>query len=310
MSGRCRCHRVAGFVAALALALPLHAVPASAFASPWAFAGPKKVTPADAAAKRADAQKLGRDLATADGAAAGMHYDAKAAEWGDPVLFLDAADAYLNAAEKDREIAMAEAGIERARISLDILYFHLDPAADKNFRMIATEDIADLIARANIAIDRGQKLMESIAAGNEAAPVASAEDDDKKKKKRKKRGKGNGKGLFIGGAVAAAAGGAFAVLGVAGLGIGAANQRKAEDPTVYGEEYDAVEAKGRRGNVLAAVGFAVGGALLVGGIVMLVIGKKRMDKAQPKQELSSRSRRKAVVHVAPSLNGVAISGRF
>src|SRR5690349_10621257 len=114
-----RLRPVAGWVAAIALALPMHAVPAAA------FAGPKKVTPADAATKRVDAQKVGRDLQTADAAAAGMHYDAKAAEWGDPVLFLDAADAYLAAAEKGRDIAMAEASIERARISLDILYFHL-----------------------------------------------------------------------------------------------------------------------------------------------------------------------------------------
>jgi len=299
--------------------MPLQALPVSAFASPWALAGPKKVTPADAAAKRSDAQKLGRDLAGADAAAAGMHYDAKAAEWGDPVLFLDAADAYLNAAEKDKEIAMAEAGIERARIALDILYFHLDPGADKSFRMVEETDIADLISRANIAIDRGEKLMESIA-GAEAAPVASTDgEDEKKTKKRKKRPPGNGKGLFIGGAVATALGAAFTVMGVAGLGIGAANQRKAEDPTVYGEEYDAVEDKGRRGNVVAAAGFAVGGVLLVGGIVMLVIGKKRMDKSgtgpeqeeqQPEQSARSRLRQDRMVRVAPTLNGLAISGRF
>jgi len=305
-------------VAALALAMPLHALPATALASPWAFAGPKKVTPADAATKRGEAQKLGRDLANADAAAAGMHYDAKAAEWGDPVLFLDAADAYLNAAERDKEIAMAEAGIERARIALDILYFHLDPAADKNFRMVDTPDIADLIARANLAIDRGEELMESIASGAAAAPVAT--EDEGKKKKKKKRAPGNGKGLFIGGAVTTAVGGAFAVMGIAGLGIGAANQSKAEDPTVYGEEYDLVEEKGKRGNVLAGVGLAVGGALLVGGIVMLVIGKKRMKNAGAapqeqtpgKQEASARSRskRRAFVRLSPTLNGGAISGRF
>ena len=285
--------------------MPLQVLPASAHA----FA-PKKVTPADAAAKRGDAQKLGRDLASADAAAAGMHYDAKAAEWGDPVLFLDAADAYLDAADKDKEISMAEAGIERARIALDILYFHLDPSADKSFRMVEDTDIADLISRANLAIDRGEKLMESIASGTSAEPVATT-DDDGKKKKKKKRPPGNGKGLFIGGAVATALGAAFTVMGVAGLGIGAANQRKAEDPTVYGEEYDLVEDKGRRGNVIAAAGFAVGGALLVGGIVMLVIGKKRMDKA-PAQEQSARTRLRhdRMVRVAPSLNGLAISGRF
>ncbi|HET6582567.1 MAG TPA: hypothetical protein VFG69_03950 [Nannocystaceae bacterium] len=306
-----------GWTTAIALAMPIHVVPAVADASPWAFAGPKKVTPADAAKKRSEAQALGRNLANADSAAAGMHYDARGAEWGDPVLFLDAADAYLDAADKKRDIAMAEAGIERARISLDILYFHLDPAADKNFRMVDTADIADLIARANIAIDRGERLMEEIASASAAAPVASADDDAKKKKKRKKRAPGNGKGLYIGGAIAASLGGALAVLGIAGLGIGAANQRKAEDPTVYGEEYDVVEDKGRRGNVIAGVGLGLGGAFLVAGIVMVVIGKKRMNKAAPQQEVSARTRPRreakagrSVVRVAPTLNGVAISGRF
>src|SRR5688500_2787134 len=89
--------RVIGWTTAIAVALPLHVVPVAAAASPWAFAGPKKVTPADAAKKRTEAQALGRDLAGADAAAAGMHYDARGAEWGDPVLFLDAADAYLDA---------------------------------------------------------------------------------------------------------------------------------------------------------------------------------------------------------------------
>jgi len=282
----------------VALALPLQMLPAVAIAAP------KKVTPADAAAKRTEAQTLGRDLASADPTAAGMHYDAKAAEWGDPVLFLDAADAYLDAAEKGSDIAMAEAGIERARIALDLLYFQLDATADKNFRMVETADIADLIARANIAIDRGEALMEEIAKAAEAATVATTDEgeDEKKKKKKKKRKPGNGRGLFIAGAVATAAGSGLAVMGVAGLAVGAVNQNRAEDPTVYGEEYDAVEAKGRRGNVIAGVGLGLGGALLVSGIVMLVIGKKRMNKAAPAQE--------NVVMVAPSLNGVAISGRF
>ena len=175
-SGRAR---LAAWV--VALALPLQTLPAAAIAAP------KKVTPADAAAKRTEAQTLGRDLSSADPTAAGMHYDAKAAEWGDPVLFLDAADAYLDAAEKGSDIAMAEAGIERARIALDLLYFQLDATADKNFRMVETADIADLIARANIAIDRGEALMEEIAKAAEAATVATTDEGEDKKKKKKKR---------------------------------------------------------------------------------------------------------------------------
>lgn len=266
-------------------------------ASAWFFAAPN-VTPDDAARKRAEAQILGRDLAAADPAAAGMHYDNRAAEWGDPVLYLDAADAYLAAADKDGEIPMAEAGIERARIALDLLYFHLDTSIDKNFLMVETGDIPDLISRANATVDRGEKLLEDLAGRGDEA-VASA---DKPKKEKRERKPIKTKAMFISGAVVAALGGAVLGVGAVGLIVGAVNQKKAEDPTVYGTGYDAVEVKGKRGNVIAGVGLGIGGALVLGGAAMIIIAKiaeKKQGKAKEKN-----------VSFAPSLNGVSISGRF
>lgn len=298
-----RARRSSLLAAVLVVALPITTLPRLAEAAGvtagagWMLAAPK-VTPDDAARKRAEAQVLGRDLAAADPAAAGMHYDARAAEWGDPILYLDAADAYLAAADKDGEEQMAEAGIERARIALDLLYFHLDSASDKNFRMVETGDIPDLIVRANTTVDRGEKLLEDLATRGDAA-VAAADKPDKKKRERKPI---KTKPLFIAGAVVTALGAAVVGVGAVGLIVGAVNQNKAEDPTVYGTAYDDVETKGQRGNLIAGVGLGVGGALVVGGAAMMIIAKvaeKKQGKAQEKQ-----------ISVSPTLNGVSISGRF
>lgn len=301
--------RRGGFPAVLAAlvagALPVAALPDVALASPLAsaselvmFAGPR-VTPDDAARKRAEAQVLGRDLANADPAAAGMHYDTRASEWGDPILYLDAADAYLAAADKDGEIPMAEAGIERARISLDLLYFQLDAAADKDFRMVETGDIPTMIARANTTIDRGERLLEDLARRGDAAAVADA----KPVKEKRERKPIKTKPMFISGAVLASLGGGVLGVGAVGLIIGAVNQNKAEDPTVYGTAYDDVEDKGERGNLIAGVGLAVGGVLVLGGVAMIIIAKvaeKKQGKAPKEKNIS----------LSPTLRGVAISGRF
>lgn len=293
------------WASALVLALPVATVPQLATASPLAeaaavhgFAGPR-VTPEDAARKRAEAQVLGRDLAAADPAAAGMHYDTRAAEWGDPVLYLDAADAYLAAADKDGEMPMAEAGIERARIALDLLYFHLDGTSDPTFRMVDTGDIPDLIARANTTVDRGEKLLEELALRGDAA-VADAGKPAKPKRERKPI---KTKPMFIAGAVVTSLGGALLGVGGVGLIVGAVNQKKAEDPTVYGTAYDEVADKGERGNLIAGVGLAVGGVLTLGGAAMMIIAKV----AEKKQGKPAKEKN---VTVAPALNGVTISGRF
>ncbi|MFO0631333.1 MAG: hypothetical protein U0168_00625 [Nannocystaceae bacterium] len=286
--------RHAAIAAALALALPAATMPTVALA-----AGPK-VTPEDGARKRAEAQVLGRDLVKADPTAAGMHYDSRAAEWGDPVLYLDAADAYIAAAEKDREVPMAEAAIERARIALDLLYFALDPAADKDFRVIETSAVPDLISRANDTLAKAQSLAESIARGDGEAEADKGEGD-KKKRERKPI---NAKAMFISGAAVTGLGGAVLGVGAVGLILGAVNQSRAEDPTVYGSEYDQVAAKGERANLIAGVGLGLGGALVLGGVAMMIVGKVAAKKqGKPPQE-------RKTVRIAPALNGVSISGRF
>ncbi|MBK6921813.1 MAG: hypothetical protein IPH07_30735 [Deltaproteobacteria bacterium] len=286
----------ASLACALALALPIASLPAAASAAP-------RVTPEDGARKRAEAQVMGRDLLGADPAAAGMHYDARASEWGDPVLYLDAADAYIAAAEKDRDVAMAEAAIERGRIALDLLYFALDSTADPNFRIIDTSAVPDLIARANDVIAKAQTVTEDIARGDEG----EGEGDATAKPKRERKPI-NARALFLSGAAVTGLGGAVLGVGAVGLIIGAVNQNRAEDPKVYGSAYDQVATKGERGNLIAGVGLGVGGALVLGGVAMMIAGKvvqKRQGRAP-----DEKATQKKTVRVAPALNGVSISGRF
>lgn len=292
--------------------MPLAAVPTTAHASDlgvYAFAGPK-VTPDDAARKRAEAQVTGRQLVEADPSAAGVHYDTKASEWGDPVLYLDAADAYYKAAEKDTDPALAEAGIERARIALDLLFFQLDAAADPTFRMVDTADIPDLITRANNSVKTGEALAARLR-GEADAAVANA--DEPKKKEKRKRKPINTKALFASGVAVTALGGGVLAIGGVGLILGAVRQNKAEDPSVYGSEYDDVAEKGRKANLMAGVGLGLGGALALGGITMIVIAKvaQKKQKQPPKEKAAvARLDRINSIRVAPGLNGGAISGRF
>ena len=225
---------------AIAALVPLVSVPAQAgghadvgdaLALPLMMRGPSKMDPQRAAALRISPQQNGKAMVDGgDPAGAGILYDRAASEYGDPILYLDAGDAYVAACEAEQNVDYCDAATERAAISLDILYFHIDSSADPTFMMVESGDVPDLSARAQTlqetASDTKDKVLNPI-----AEPAASAEPN-------KERKKGNGKGMKIAGIGLASLGGALTVVGVAGLGIGAFNQSRADDPSVYGEEYD------------------------------------------------------------------------
>lgn len=295
-------------VTALAVLVPVSTLPLQATAGelPLTLLAKRKkkkkqkkdtYSPEQAATRRAQAQVEGRALVDAgDPAGAGVSYDRAASEKGDPVLFLDAGDAYLKAADEDRDTALAQTAIERAGISMDILYYHLDSQADPDFRLVEASEVPDLISRAQTLISDAEALIEAIEA-EAAEPVATAAPE------KKKRPKGDGKILKITGLGLASVGGALVVMGFAGLIIGAVNQGRAEDPSVYGEAYDDVESKGQRGNVLAGVGFAVGGAAAIAGVTMYLIGRNRAKKKKPAND-------DKMVRVAPTAGGLVLTGRF
>lgn len=289
--------------ALVALTLVGSSVPASAAPVPGAFRVKRpKVTPAAAAEKRAEAEVRGQALVdSGESIAAGIEFDNAAAELGDPVLYLDAGEAYLTGADKSRNKELAEASIERAKISLDILYFHLDSTADKNFRLVEATEIPALIVRAQELIEASEAMIEEIEA-EEAAAAAKPDEKPAEPKKKRKPGR-----------VAKIAGGSLIGAGVVGLGVGAIgialgvrHQQTAEHSTVYGQEYDEVAEKGERANLIAYVGIPVGLALTGAGIAVLVLSAKK-NKGGKKKKGDKYS-------VVPTFDrhgsGVALTGRF
>lgn len=290
-------------VSAVALAMVGASVPALAATPTTGFYRVKrpKVTPSDAGTKRAAAEIRGNALIkSGESIAAGIDFDNAAAELGDPVLYLDAGEAYLTGGEKSRNKELAEASIERANISLDILYFHLDSTADKNFRLVEATEIPALIVRAQDLIEDSEILIEEIEA-EEAAAAAKPEKEGAPPPKRKK-----GNGAKITGIVFIGAGAVALGVGGLGIGLGVRHQQAAEHSTVYGEAYDEVAAKGKTANTIAFVGIPVSLALVGVGVTVLVLTSKKYKKKKRKKDKK--------YSVTPTFDrtgtGVAVSGRF
>src|SRR5690606_34761293 len=146
--------------ATLALVMAATAVPitAQAGAVPLPLLAAKKknkkgkkngLTPEQAAERRSSVQQQGQEMTAAgELTAATILYDGAAQTDGDPVLFLDAGDVYLELATEEREIASAETAKLRAQTAQDILYFLLDSSSDPDWRPVANEDASGLLARA------------------------------------------------------------------------------------------------------------------------------------------------------------------
>ncbi|MEM6296612.1 MAG: hypothetical protein AAGA54_35425 [Myxococcota bacterium] len=261
-----------------------------------------KVTPSDAASKRALAEARGNALVkSGESIAAGIEFDNAASELGDPILYLDAGEAYLTGAEKSRNKDLAQAAIERAYISLDILYFHLDSTADKNFRLVEATAIPALIVRAQELIEDSNIVIEEIEE-EEALAAAKPEKATTPTKHRPK-----GRAAKITGAVFIGTGAVFLGVGAAGIALGVRHQQTAEHGTVYGDEYDRVAAKGERANTMAFVGLPAGAVLAGVGVTILVLTSKKYKK--------KKRRKNDQYSVVPTLDpngggGMAVMGRF
>ncbi|MEM7153769.1 MAG: hypothetical protein AAF799_13055 [Myxococcota bacterium] len=260
----------------------------------------KKFTPEQAADQRMPIQDEGRQMVEAgELTAATILYDGAANSQGDPILFLDAGDTYLEMAIVERDIASAETAKERAYTARDILYFHTHDASSDDYRVVTDDEIGGLLSRSSELIAKADDTIAEIEAEQEALSEPPPAPE---------KAKGDGKGMRI-------AGIGFMALGVAGLGAGAAglvigqvNQNRVNDDAVYGAEFDDFDARGRRGNLIAGVGLAVGGTALVAGTVLFIIGKRRGKKAGEADEPAPSD--DASVAVVPTGRGLALVGRF
>lgn len=260
------------------------------------------LSPEQATDRRMPIQDQGRQMIEAgELTAATILFDGAAEVDGDPVLFLDSADVFLQIATEQRDIAAAETAKLRVASAEDVLYFHLDSASDPNIRLVTDGEITGLLARASQTRDKADALIAEIEA--EQSNVAVPEAGPTKRP-------GNGRGLRIAGAGLMGLGVAGLGVGVAGLVIGGINQGKVDDPTVYGNAFDEFDAKGRRGNTIAVVGFVVGGVALAAGTALFIVGRKRGKKAGSAPADSPPAAEDPSVALVPSGRGLALVGRF
>jgi hypothetical protein len=271
---------------------------------PARFAVVEDVTPESANAARFGIEQQGQQLS-----ASGNHQQAaelywqKGVELKDPVLIVDAGEAWREHARSQRSIEAAQTAIVQVQVALDMLYFLRDGATSTAWQPIAPEHLGTLIERAQTVVSDAQALIAEIEEEQRrAAEAANAPVEEPEKQRGPAK---PGTGLIIGGSAALVVGLGGAGLAVTGLILGAQAQDEVEDPLVYEPEHSAAEARGRSANVLAGVGIGVGAVGVGVGVALIYLGVKKRKQTGP-----------AVAHVVPvpmigpSGGGLGLVGRF
>jgi len=300
-----------GAAATVALSLASFTAPAIAWGSvttPLPLLVKKRkskdgLTAEQAADRRMPLQEQGRQMVEAgEIPAAAILYDGAADTHGDPILYLDAGNAHIMLATEQRDIAEAETAKLRAQTAQDILYFHLDERSDPDYRLVTDGEISGLLMRAGQLIEAADALIAAIESEQVAPASEPAPAPDEKKT--------NGRGMRLAGAGLTGLGVAGLAVGVTGLVLGGVHQSSADDPAVYGNAFDEVDAKGRRSNVMAIVGLAVGGVALATGVTLIIVGKRRRATADASPVDEASDDEDFSMALVPTGRGLALTGRF
>ena len=287
-------------------------VSASALPSPAqaALLADEKVTAEEAASARKSVQERASGLRKSDPQAAAELLSEEAGTRSDPVLYLDAADAYREAGVKDKSRPTLETGIEKARIGLDILYFLDDPRADQEWQILDRDKIAGEIRRGEKVITDSEQAISNMETKSDTSSPPVAEEKGPRKKAPR-----DGRGLIAGGSVATLVGVAgLGILG-AGLATGAGAQKDVEklneSDLDYQTKLDDIDAKGKLGNTLAIAGAVVGGVGLAAGIALLVLGVKKRKKYREEHGSDETTASLRLLPVAGrGQAGLVLMGRF
>jgi hypothetical protein len=231
-------------------------------------------------------------------------------ELGDPVLMLDGADRLRTQADTERSKEIARTALGLVAIALDVTaYMASEHYSRTRWRPVAPEVVSSVQTRAETLQSDLEGLIEEIEeeerAAAAAAAAAAAEGDDERKRGPAKPGTG----LVAGGA-------GMMVLGAGGLGLMTAglmiggdvqNQVEALDLSLPGarDEYDQLDAKGKRANVFAIAGGVVGAVGLGVGLGLIIAGVKKRRGAEPEEGAETAS-----IMLVPRLTGATLVGRF
>jgi hypothetical protein len=271
---------------------------------PARFAVLEDVTPDSANAARFGIEQQGQQLgASGNHRQAAELYWRKGVELKDPVLIVDAGEAWREHARSQRSIEAAQTAIVQVQVALDMLYFLRDGATSSAWQPVAPEHLAVLIERAQTVVRDAQALIAEIEAEQQRAlEAANAPVEPPPKRGPAKPGTGR----IAGGSAALVIGLGGAGLGAAGLVLGAQAQAEVEDPLVYPPEHSAAEARGRSANVLAGVGLGVAALGVSVGVALIASGVKKRKQAGS----TTAKMLVPVPMIGPSGGGLGLAGRF
>ncbi len=305
--------------ALLAVSMPAGALPAQA--APLAlFADEGKVTASQASSDRKPIQERAAGLLKSGNASdAAEVLSEEAGKRSDPVLYIDAAEAYKAAGDQAKSKSDLESAIERASIGLDILYFLQDARVDPEWEVVASGDIGAEIGRAQKVLAASEAAIANLDKKVEAP--AETDSDDTKEKTRKKAPK-DGRGLIAAGSVLTLVG--VGGIGLMGFGIASAAGAQKDidalakkvksgeiDQATFDMQSPDIDAKGKRGNTLTYAGAAVGAVGLAAGIALLVVGVKKRKKYRAD---NGGGESDSAAMIVPSFGrgtvGLVLTGRF
>ena len=263
------------------------------------------MTPAQAASSRKPTQDRAKALLSSDPGEAADILSSDAKKSQDPVLYIDAAEAYKAAGVADRDKAAVEAAIEHASIGLDILHFQQDPRCDPQWQHVGSTEFDREISRARKVIADSEQALRDLDKPVEEAPPPP--DDTDKKTPR------DGRGLIAAGSLLTVVGvGGLGMIG-AGIALSAKAQKEVEalDPSslTYDQDVYDLDKKGKGANVIAYAGIGVAAVGLIAGATLLALGVKKRKKYR-----SENPSDETALHVAPALGrgfaGLSLGGRF
>lgn len=284
--------------ALVAITLPITALPVPALAA--------DVTPASAASARKPVQDRAKQLMTSDAGEAAEYLSKEARQSGDPVLFLDAAEAYKTDGVATRDKAALQAAVEHASIGLDIANFQTDARCDPGWQHLDVADFDRELARGKKLIADSEKAIDELDKPAEAPPPA----EEPKERRRAPR---DGRGLIAGGSLLTLVGvGGLGMIG-AGLAIGSKAQKDVEALNPSDIDYDSqvveLDKKGKSANMITYIGIPVAAVGLAAGIALIAVGVKKRKAYRAEHGASETA-----LHVVPALGrgfaGLSVGGRF
>jgi hypothetical protein len=249
------------------------------------------------------------DISAGNYARAAKRLERLAIDYGDPVLFLDAGDAWLYEARSKKTMEPVRRVTRTANIAIDIVFFLEDVntwGPETHWKVVPSRQLMKLIERAEAQLDEADThaaQIKSDVSGRITAEEEKQPEEEEASPTLTPEPKPY-RAMVAAGASLLSVG--LVGLGVMGTGIalGLKKQSEIDALQIPGEDQMAHEItqEGDRANVIAYLGLSLGLAGLLTGIPLLVVGQKRKKDAG--------GDRRARLRVSPALGGLTVQGRF